>query len=139
MAQTLRDVMITCGVPNDGILFNGDDKPDRIASEFFDDDFDSCLLMTFEDIENECKTMSSLTVNQGQIRLTPATKRNLKAFIEWTKYKLIVGEDPEDDVFPVADAMEYIRRRKAHNSYIENQEHLERRLGLTSLRKIRSG
>ena len=111
--------MIACGVPNDGILHNGDDKPDRIASEFFDDDFDSCLLLTFEDIENECKTMSSLTVAQGQIRLTPATKRNLKAFVEWTKYKLIVGEDPENDIFPVADAMEYIRRRKAHQSYID--------------------
>ena len=124
MAQTLRDVMISCGIPNDGVLFNGEDKPDRIAAEFFDNDFDSCLLMTFEDIENECKTMSSLTVMQGQVRLTPATKRNLKAFIEWAKYKLIVGENPENKIFPVADAMEYIRRRKAHQSYIEKSKTL---------------
>ena len=121
-AQTLRDVLIRCGVPADGIFFNGDDKPDRIASELFDDDFDSCLLLTFQDIENECQTMSDLTVAQGQIRLTPSTKRNMKAFIEWAKSKLIIGENPEDEIFPVADAMEYIRRHKSHKIYMDKSK-----------------
>ena len=123
-AQTVRDAMILCGIPDDGILFNGVDKPDRIAAEFFDDDFESCLLLSFEDIENECKTMSTLTVAQGQIRITPATKRNLKAFIEWTKSKLIIGEDPENEAFPVGDAMEYIRRNKHHQSFVEKSKTL---------------
>ena len=32
-AQTLRDVMLVCGVPNKSILFKRVDKADRIASE----------------------------------------------------------------------------------------------------------
>ena len=71
--QTVRDVMIQCGVPDDNVYFNGDDKPDRVAAELFDYDFDSCLILSFIDIEEACKTLSGLTVQQGQVRLTPST------------------------------------------------------------------
>lgn len=122
--QTMRDVMISCGVPDDNVLFDGDDKPDRIAAELFDDDFDSCAILSFKDVEEGCKTLSALNVNQGQIRLNPSTKRNLKAFVEWGKGKLIVGENPEDEIFPVGDSMKYIRRQKSHNLFIEKSKTL---------------
>ena len=116
--------MISCGVPDDGVFFNGLDKPDCIAFEFLDDDFNSCLLLLNEEINIKCKTLSSLNINQGQIGLTPSTKRNLKAFIEWTKGKLIVGENPQGEVFPVANAMNYIRRSKAHRQYVDKSKTL---------------
>ena len=110
--------MIVCGVPDDGVLFDGVDTPDRVSAEIFDDDFESCLILTPDDIKVECKTLAGLTARNRQIRLRPACKRNLKAFVEWTKGKLLVGANPEMEVFLVADAMEYIRRQKAHKQYI---------------------
>ena len=79
--NTLEQILLTCGVPNDGVLFNGATKANRIANEVFNDDFNSCMDISHEDFDSECKTYSGLTVVQGQIRLTPGTKRNIKAII----------------------------------------------------------
>ena len=65
----------------------------------FDNDFDSCLTFMPEDIYTECHTLNTLTIVQGQIRLRPATKCNLKAFVELHKGKLIIGADPEMEIF----------------------------------------
>ena len=121
-AQTLEEVMIACGVPDDNFIFNGHTKPERIALELFNDDFRTCMDLTHKNIDEECKTLSALTVNQGQIRLTPATKRNLKAFIQWTRDIIIMGGDPATTIFPVNDATLYLRRYKLQEQYIEKSK-----------------
>ena len=115
--NTVEDLLLACGVPNDGILFNGDTKAERIATEVFNDDFTSCMDITFEDFESECKTYAGLTVAQGQIRLTPGTKRNIKALIQWCRDTIIIGQNPEDILFPNNDQLELIRRYKAHGVF----------------------
>ena len=52
----VEDLLLQCGVPNDGILFNGDTKAERITSEIFNNDFSLCIDVTFKDFESECKT-----------------------------------------------------------------------------------
>ena len=97
--QTLEDTIIACGVIDDGTLFDGLMRPKRISMEIFGNDFDSCVNMSFSDFNEECKTFSGLTVVQGQIRLTPIAKRNIKALMEWTKGMIITGRDPASVIF----------------------------------------
>ena len=99
IANTFEQLLLQCGVPNDCILFNGATKAQRIATEVFSDDFNSCMDISHEDFEDECKTYCSLTVVQGQIRLNPGTKRNIKALIQWCREQIIVGNDPATVAF----------------------------------------
>ena len=81
-AQTVFDAMVACGVDN-AIRFNGATAAMRIAEEVFDNDFMSCIDKDISEIEEDFKTYAGLTVNQGQIRLHPGTKRQIKAFMQW--------------------------------------------------------
>ena len=53
----------------------------------------------------------------GRISLTPGTKKNIKAFIQWARDLLRVGDDPQLVAFPVANANMYIRQYKTHESF----------------------
>ena len=122
VANTVEQILLLCGVPNDHILFNGSTKAERIAAEVFGDDFSSCMDISHEDFETECKSYSALTVAQGQIRLTPGTKRNIKAMIQWCREHIIVGNDPVSQVFNNTQQLELIRRYKAHQSFKEKSK-----------------
>jgi hypothetical protein len=63
---TVEQAMIACGVDND-IMFNGVTKTTRLASDIFNDDFQTCIDKTIEELESNFKDYSMLTVNQGQI------------------------------------------------------------------------
>ena len=66
--QTVLDGIVLCGV-NNVIQFNGDTAAARIAGEIFDGSFETCLDITFKELDNDFKTYSALTVTQGQIRV----------------------------------------------------------------------
>ena len=114
--NTLEDLLTACGVPNDG-LFNGATNANRIAHDIFNNDFNSCMDVTFDDFDQECKTYSSLTINQGQIRLRPGTKNNIKAMMQWCREKLLIGEDPAMIIYPNNDQLGLIRRYKQHQQF----------------------
>ena len=97
--NTVLDSVITCGV-NNVALFGGLTQAQRIASEIFDNDFESCRFKTNEEVKEDLKAYSTLTVAQGQIRLQPGVKRNLRAFIQWTKDRLCRSKDPAATPFP---------------------------------------
>ena len=120
----LEATLIACGVPNDHVLFEGATKANRIAMEIFDGDLNACLNISFADFESECKTLSTLTVAQGQIRLTPSTKRNIKALIQWSRDKIITGGNPNTQAFLVADAMKYVARYKSHQKFLDRAKTL---------------
>ena len=122
--QTLQDALNACGVPQDGVLFNGATKTERIAHEIFDDEFQTCMDMSFDDFNSECKTLAGLNVNQGQIRLLPAVKRNIRGLIQWTKDKIITGGDPTMELFPVLEAPRYVLRYKTHQNFIDKSKTL---------------
>ena len=115
---TVIDVMAQCGVDN-FVLFNGATQAQRFGTEVFDNDFHSCMDKTFEELDEDFKSYSTLTVANCQIRLNPGTKRNIRAFIQWTRDLLRVGEDPTLVIFPVNDALLYIRRFKTHANFCQ--------------------
>ena len=114
---TVLDSIIACGV-NNVQLFNGQTKAQRIASEIFDNDFESCRFKSNDELKEDLKAYSGLTAAQGQIRLNPGIKRNLRAFIQWTKDRLRRSEDPAAVPFPVANTADLIRREQAHLKFI---------------------
>ena len=115
--NTVLDAIILCGVDN-AVRFNGSTAAERIATEIFDDDFASCMDKSVNDLESDLKAYSSLTVANGQIRLLPATKKNLRAFIQWARDTTRVGDDPTLAPFPVHDAPNLLRRYKSHEAFI---------------------
>ena len=81
-AYTMESALIMCGVNRDNIvLFDGNNAAQRIVNEVFDNDLTSCVNKSNSDLENDWKTYSQLTVAQGQIRLRPATKKNIRALV----------------------------------------------------------
>ena len=116
-AFTVIDAINQIGI-TDRTLFNGATKAQRIATELFDDDFTSCLDKTFSEIDEDLKSWSALTVNNGQIRLTPMQKKNLKAFIQWSKNKLRQGQDPTAEAFTIDQASVLIAQYKTHAAFI---------------------
>ena len=88
-AHTMENALIMCGVNRDNIvLFDGNNAAQRIANEVFDNDLTSCVNKSNSDLENDWKTYSQLTVAQGQIRLRPATKKNIRALVQWIRDKV---------------------------------------------------
>ena len=116
--NTVLDSLIACGI-NNVQLFDGQTQAQRVATEVFDDDFESCRLKTSEEIKEDLKTYSSLTIGQGQIRLQPGVRRNLRAFVQWTKDRLRRSEDPAATPFPVINTPDLIRREQVHLKYVQ--------------------
>jgi hypothetical protein len=113
---TVLDAMIACGVDNVN-LFNGETQAQRIAVDVFDDEFDSCIDKTREEFDDDLKGYSALTIVNGQIRLPPATKKNVRAFMHWTSDRLRLGEDPSLIEYPVANAASHLADYKTLKNY----------------------
>ena len=71
------------------------------------------------DLESDWKTYSQLTVAQGQIRLRPVTKKNIRALVQWIKDKIRTSQDPESQVFTRAgaDITTLLRRAQTHDRW----------------------
>ena len=87
------------------------------ATQIFMDNFTTCKYISNEDIDDTLKTFSILTITQGQIRLLPASKKNIKAFTQWTKAQFWLGINPTTLAFPVDTTAELLRRFKTHKCF----------------------
>ena len=81
--HTVLGALIACGVDNVA-LFMDESQAQRIADDIFDKLFTTCMDMTFKELDEHFKTYSNSTVAQGRIRLRPGTRKNIKAFVQWT-------------------------------------------------------
>jgi hypothetical protein len=118
MAQlySIQDALIRCGV-DDGTTFgqfDGQTQAQRIAQDVFDGVFTSCMDKTVAELEDDWKTYAQLTVAQGQIKLRPATKKNIKALLQWARDEIRMGRNPASVEFPVENAVELIKRYTTH-------------------------
>ena len=114
---TVIDAMIACGVDHD-ILFMDETQAQRLAADIFGDQFTSCLDVTFKELDEHFKTYSDLTVAQGQIRVRPGTRKNIKAFVQWARDELRLGRDPAASAFPIDLVSDLIRRYKTHEKFL---------------------
>ena len=118
---TVTNAMVMCKVDNVN-LFDGATQARRIAIEVFDDDFNTCMDKTMDELDEDFKSYSVLTVANGQIRLNPVVKRNIRAFVQWSRDMIRNGRDPTTVPFPVIDATDLIRRHKTHEAYIKKSK-----------------
>ena len=115
------DAMVQCGVDNVA-QFNGETAGARFANDLFGNDFVACMDKTVEELNQDFKSYSDLTQAQGQIRITPGTKRNICAFVHWVRDETRLGRNPNATAFPVAMAAQLLRRYKTHTQFITNSK-----------------
>ena len=61
---TIREAMEECGVNNQD-LFENKTQAERLASDLFSDDFNTCMDKTHEELDSDFKTYSDLTQAKG--------------------------------------------------------------------------
>lgn len=80
----VREAMIACGF-NDVIACAGFTDAQRIATESFDNDFNTVIHMKDDDITSEVKQYASLTQANGKISWTVPQNNKIKVFIFWVQ------------------------------------------------------
>jgi hypothetical protein len=120
---TVIDAMVACGVDHVA-LFMDETQAQRLAADIFGGQFSSCLDITFKVLDEHFKTYSDLTVAQGQIHVRPGTRKNIKAFVQWTRDELRLGRDPAMTPFPIEMVSDLIRRYKTHETFLTDSETL---------------
>jgi hypothetical protein len=121
--HTVLHALIACGVDNE-VLFLEETQAQRIADDVFDNLFSTCMDITFKELDDHFKTYSDLTMAQGQIRLRPGIRKNIKAFVHWARDELRLGRDPNLSPFPVDQVSDLIRRYKTHKKYLTDSKTL---------------
>ena len=114
--------LMDCGIEiySGGVIWNGESASQRIADDVFNNSFNTCIDITFTELDDHWKTYSSLTVADGRIRLRPGTKVNIRAFVQWTRDKLRMHEDPGAEMFPMASRMDLIDRYNTHKQWVSD-------------------
>ena len=75
---------------------------------------------TFVELDSNFKTYYDLIQAQGQIRLLPGIKRNIKVFIQWVRYEKGLGRNPETIAFLVVQAPALLRCYKTHEKFVSS-------------------
>eukprot|EP00978_Attheya_sp_CCMP212_P037579 scaffold178764_cov38-Attheya_sp.AAC.1 len=119
-AFDVHQAMTACGI-NDVDLFDGDTAAARMALDMFNNSFHSCMDKTFDEVDQDFKSYSSLTIAQGQIRLSPGIRMRVKAFIQWTRDEVRLGLNPSNAPFPAQMRADFIRRYKTHLKFTRDQ------------------
>ena len=116
---TVVDALVACGVDN-VVLFMGQTQAIRIADDVFNGSFSSCLDITFKELDEAFKAYSELSVAQGQIRVPTGTRKNIKAFLQWTRDEIRLAREPSLTAFPVNQVLDLICRHKTHEQFQTN-------------------
>jgi hypothetical protein len=66
-------------------LFQDKTQAQRLATDIFGNQFTACLDVTFKELDGHFKTYTDLTAAQGQIQSRPGVRKNMKAFVQWTR------------------------------------------------------
>ena len=99
-----------------------DPDANEIATQLFRNDFMSCKDKTEDDLKDSYKTFAAFTQAQGQIRLNPLQKDNIKAFNQWVKDQYRLGLNPAERAFPINDVTQLLQRAKSHAAFVANKD-----------------
>ena len=118
---TVVDAMLTAGV---SVVdnFRGSSSAQRIATNIFEDDFNTCMDKTHKDIDDDLKVFSQLAATQGRISVLPGVKKRIKAFVQWVRDHIRLGRNPAHHAFPVVDTASLMRRYVTHEKYIKKSD-----------------
>ena len=93
---TVEQALIICGVSQAAGVPALDRRSDadRLSEDMFDDTFESFKDINYKSMTEDFKTLSNLTQNEGRIRFTVGTKRNLRGLMQWVKDEYRYGREP---------------------------------------------
>ena len=77
----VRMALALCGI-DDNHLFEGRTSAERMANETFLDKYEVCMDKTSDELKEDIKTYSSLTMAEGRIRTLPGVQNRIRAFIQ---------------------------------------------------------
>ena len=109
--NTVEDAIVLCGISNTAPIFRGQTPSARVAEQIFDNDFRACMEITDEGLSEDFKSFSELPANEGRLRFGPRIKRNVLAFVHWVQECDLLGDDPTNEDFPIANTISILRRR----------------------------
>eukprot|EP00978_Attheya_sp_CCMP212_P046992 scaffold421183_cov56-Attheya_sp.AAC.4 len=110
-----------CGI-NNVDLFDGATAAARMALDMFNNFFHSCMDKTFDEVDQDFKSYSSLTIAQGPIRLSPGIRTRVKAFLQWMRDEIRLGCNPTNAPFPAQMMLaDYICHYKTHLKFTRDQ------------------
>lgn len=72
------------------------------------------LRKTIEEVNSDIKQYTTLTQNQGQIRIAPGNRQKIQAFIQWSRDMVRTGRETSIVPFPIQDVANLIRNYKSH-------------------------
>ena len=81
-----------------------------------------CKDKTMDEVNTDIKQYSTLTQNQGQIRITPGNRQLMQAFMQWSRDMIRTGREPNLVPFPAHDVARLIRNYKNHKAYMEKSK-----------------
>jgi len=117
--HTIRQAIAACGVDDVEVVL-GQTHAQRMATDMFDNDFDSCMDKTVDELTNDFKSYATLTIAQGRITINPGIKRRITALIQWARDQICTGRDPQLIPFSVLDAVALVTRMKSHDRYLKD-------------------
>ena len=117
--QTMTTAIEACGVlDNNPNLYEGSTAAERILADIFDDEFETCMDKSFKDLDQDWSTYAALTQSHGQIRLRPATKKNIRALVQWTRDEIRQNRNPSQSLFQVDNAPAILKRYHTHEQWL---------------------
>ena len=119
--NTIVDSLDFCEVPL-APLYAGADQRTRIAGQIFMDSYDTCLSLTIEDVKDSLTSFAKLTAANGRIVLQPGIKRNIIAFVQWTRTELRSGRNPVLTPFPIANVVALHNNLKICSNFSKQSE-----------------
>ena len=121
--NTVERSLIICGVRNrdtNNVIWNGSNAAERIAEEVFNGSFESFMDLQLSELDDSWRTYGQLTIGNGQIRLRPATKSNIKALLQWVRDCMRLNIDMTTNAFPVGDKPNLLQRYFTHKQWMED-------------------
>lgn len=117
-AFDVQMALTACGVDNLQ-EFNLRTSAQRIASKVFMDNFNICMDKTYEELKDELKVYSRLTINEGRIRILPGVQTKIRAFMQWARDCICQDLDPATVAFPVDQVANLLYRMETHDSFVK--------------------
>ena len=80
--------------------------------------------ISFSELDDYWRTYSQLTIANGQIRLRPATKSNIKALIQWGRDCMRLNIDTSTNLFPIGDKVNLLQRYHKHKQWMDDSSNM---------------